>query len=91
MKKIECRKGALILFSDELFSASPYNNEKTETSVSKDQAEELSLRSKQVGGQDFKEAPIKTVNDLQRNVLYYGITPKDVKLTYFAIFFFNII
>ena len=63
------RKGALILFSEEIFSS----NDKNDVSHS------MLVDSKQMDDDDFsRETNMKTVNDLQRNVLYYGITPKDV-------------
>ena len=63
------RKGALILFSEEIFSS----NDKNDVSHS------MLDDSKQMDDDDFsRETNMKTVNDLQRNVLYYGITPKDV-------------
>jgi len=65
----------LILFSEELFAT----NEKSESTY---RARDLDDHLKSSNVEDFslQETSIKTVNDLQRNVLYYGITPKDVNI-----------
>lgn len=76
MKKIEFRKGALILFSEEIFAANS-NNDKTDSTFRTRELEEPS-KSTYNENNSLRQNTIKTVNDLQRNVLYYGITPKDV-------------
>ncbi len=57
------------MFSEEIFSSNDKN----------DVSHNILDDSKQMDDDDFsRETNMKTVNDLQRNVLYYGITPKDV-------------
>lgn len=89
MKKIEFRKGALILFSEEIFSSNNNNDNIKEPSFNR-YYEEASNR---IDNQEFtstsKDTTIKTVNDLQRNVLYYGITPKDVNILLKMFLFLN--
>ena len=79
MKKIEFRKGALILFSEEIFAGNNSNNEKTDSTFRTRDLEEPS-KSTYNENNSLRDNTIKTVNDLQRNVLYYGITPKDVNI-----------
>lgn len=80
MKKIEFRKGALILFSEEIFAANNNNNIDRYESTFRSRDPEEPSKSSNIEHYSLRETTIKTVNDLQRNVLYYGITPKDVNI-----------
>jgi hypothetical protein len=65
---IYIRKGALVLYSEEVMA-----NEK-------DSALDMFEDSSFIRSQNLKlnEPPIKTLNELQKNVLYYGMTFKEV-------------
>lgn len=65
--KICFRKGALILYSEDLVTKKSTDDFRSSTSSS--YYEKNSLND---------DIPFKTVNDLQKNVLYYGINQNDV-------------
>ena len=62
------RKGALILFSEEITCKSGKNSKERETDNLFGDNSTLSLN----------QLPIKTVNDLQKNVLFYGLDETEV-------------
>jgi hypothetical protein len=68
----------LLLFSEDIL---PSKKEKkthlNERSITEDEFGRTQKEKRKFESQSFSEMPMRTVNDLQRNILFYGV-PKEV-------------
>jgi hypothetical protein len=70
----------LLLFSEDILpNKKEKNSHLSERSNTEDDLGHAQKEKRKFESQSFSEMPMRTVNDLQRNILFYGV-PKEVNL-----------
>ena len=90
LKKNKNRKGALLLFSEEIL-ANKKEKSYTESTQTEENLNSPTKEKRKFDSNSLSDMPMRTVNDLQRNILFYGMPNEVFKKKYSCFFFIAIL